>query len=81
MNRTYSLCVTYAGAYTFCYIGLDGSGTTSLRETPRTHEKAIQIEGGPDSLIPRGRLRPKGSASEQLVNSPGRQTKVLYCAH
>jgi formate dehydrogenase major subunit len=41
-------------------------------------ERVIQIEGDPDSPVSRGRLCPKGSASEQLVNSPGRQTKVLY---
>ena len=41
-------------------------------------EKVIQIEGDPDSPISRGRLCPKGSASEQLVNSPGRETKVRY---
>jgi len=40
--------------------------------------KVIQIEGDPDSPISRGRLCPKGSASEQLVNSPMRQTKVKY---
>ena len=39
---------------------------------------AIQIEGDPDSPVSRGRLCPKGSASEQLVNSPGRQTKIRY---
>ena len=38
----------------------------------------VQIEGDPDSPVSRGRLCPKGSASEQLVNSPGRQTAVLY---
>jgi formate dehydrogenase major subunit len=43
-------------------------------------EKVVQIEGDPDSPVSRGRLCPKGSASEQLVNSPGRQTKVLYRA-
>jgi formate dehydrogenase major subunit len=43
-------------------------------------ERVVQIEGDPDSPISRGRLCPKGSASEQLVNSPGRQTKVLYRA-
>jgi formate dehydrogenase major subunit len=43
-------------------------------------EKVIQIEGDPDSPISRGRLCPKGSASEQLVNSPGRQTEILYRA-
>ncbi len=41
-------------------------------------EKVIQIEGDPNSPISRGRLCPKGSASEQLVNSPGRQTTILY---
>ena len=43
-------------------------------------EKVVQIEGDPDSPISRGRLCPKGSASEQLVNSPGRQTELLYRA-
>lgn len=43
-------------------------------------DKVIGIEGDPDSPISRGRLCPKGSASEQLVNSPGRQYKVLYRA-
>jgi len=43
-------------------------------------EKVVQIEGDPDSPISRGRLCPKGSASEQLVNSPGRQLRVLYRA-
>ena len=41
-------------------------------------EKVVQIEGDPDSPISRGRLCPKGSASEQLVNSDRRKTKVLY---
>jgi formate dehydrogenase major subunit len=43
-------------------------------------ERVVQIEGDPDSPVSRGRLCPKGAASEQLVNSPGRQTKVLYRA-
>lgn len=43
-------------------------------------EKVIQIEGDPDSPISRGRLCPKGSASEQLVNSAARVTDVLYRA-
>src|SRR6202000_177144 len=43
-------------------------------------DKGVQIEGDPDSPVSRGRLCPKGAASEQLVNSPGRQTKVLYRA-
>lgn len=42
--------------------------------------KVIQIEGDPDSPISRGRLCPKGSASEQLVNASGRITEVLYRA-
>jgi formate dehydrogenase major subunit len=41
-------------------------------------ERVIQIEGDPDSPISRGRLCPKGSASEGLVNSPMRETKVKY---
>ncbi len=41
-------------------------------------ERVIHIEGDPDSPISRGRLCPKGSASEQLVNSPQRETKVKY---
>jgi formate dehydrogenase major subunit len=41
-------------------------------------ERVVQIEGDPDSPISRGRLCPKGSASEQLVNSARRQTAVLY---
>lgn len=41
-------------------------------------DKVTQIEGDPDSPISRGRLCPKGSASEQLVNNPGRQTTMLY---
>ena len=42
------------------------------------HDKVVQIEGDPDSPVSRGRLCPKGAASEQLVNSPGRQTVMLY---
>lgn len=40
--------------------------------------RVTQIEGDKDSPISRGRLCPKGSASEQLVNAPNRVTKVLY---
>jgi formate dehydrogenase major subunit len=43
-------------------------------------ERVIQIEGDPTSPISRGRLCPKGSASEQLVNSPSRLMKVKYRA-
>jgi formate dehydrogenase major subunit len=41
-------------------------------------ERVVQIEGDPDSPVSRGRLCPKGSASERLVNSPMRETHVLY---
>ena len=41
-------------------------------------EKVVQIEGDPDSPVSRGRLCPKGSASENLVNSPMRETRVKY---
>ncbi len=41
-------------------------------------EKVIQIEGDPASPISRGRLCPKGAASEKLVNSPMRETRVKY---
>jgi formate dehydrogenase major subunit len=41
-------------------------------------EKVVQIEGDPDSPISRGRLCPKGSASEGYVNSPAREYKVKY---
>jgi formate dehydrogenase major subunit len=41
-------------------------------------QKVVQIEGDPDSPISRGRLCPKGAASEKLVNGPMRETKVKY---
>src|SRR5438477_2008691 len=41
-------------------------------------ERVVQIEGDPDSPISRGRLCPKGAASEQLVNSPARELRVKY---
>jgi formate dehydrogenase major subunit len=41
-------------------------------------EHVVQIEGDPDSPISRGRLCPKGAASEALVNSPMRETRVKY---
>jgi len=40
--------------------------------------RVVQIEGDPDSPISRGRLRPKGAASEQLVNNPLRERRVKY---
>ena len=38
----------------------------------------VGIEGNPRSPINQGTLCPKGSASRQLVQQPGRLTKVLY---
>ncbi len=43
-------------------------------------ERVTAIEGDPDSPHSRGRLCPKGAASEQLVNGDSRQTKVRYRA-
>jgi formate dehydrogenase major subunit len=40
--------------------------------------EVVQIEGDPRSPISRGRLCPKGSASEQYVNGPLREYKVKY---
>jgi formate dehydrogenase major subunit len=40
--------------------------------------RVIQIEGDPDSPVSRGRLCPKGSASEAYVNSPLREMRVKY---
>ena len=41
-------------------------------------ERVVQIEGDPASPISRGRLCPKGAASEQYVNSPLREQKAKY---
>jgi len=41
-------------------------------------DHVTHIEGDPASPVSRGRLCPKGSASTQLVNSPGRVTTVRY---
>ena len=41
-------------------------------------EEIVQIEGDPDSPISRGRLCPKGAASEGYVNGPLREYKVKY---
>ena len=38
----------------------------------------IDIEGNPRSPISQGTLCPKGSASRQLVQQPGRLTKIKY---
>src|SRR3954465_14357332 len=42
--------------------------------------KVPRVGGAPASPISRGRLCPKGAASEALVNSPTRETKVRYRA-
>ena len=41
-------------------------------------ERVVQIEGDPESPVSRGRLCPKGAASEQYVNSPNREYRVKY---
>jgi len=38
----------------------------------------VDIEGNPRSPINQGTLCPKGQASRQLIQQPGRLTKVLY---
>jgi formate dehydrogenase major subunit len=40
--------------------------------------KLVDIEGNPRSPISQGTLCPKGAASRQLVQQPGRLTKVRY---
>ena len=42
------------------------------------HGELVDIEGNPRSPINQGTLCPKGSASRQLVQQPGRLTKVRY---
>ena len=41
-------------------------------------DEVVQIEGDPESPISRGRLCPKGAASQSLVNSPLREYEVKY---
>jgi formate dehydrogenase major subunit len=41
-------------------------------------ERVVQVEGDPDSPISRGRLCPKGAASEKLINGPMREYAVKY---
>ena len=38
----------------------------------------VDIEGNPNSPVNQGTLCPKGSASRQLVQQPGRLTKIKY---
>ena len=44
----------------------------------RGRSELVDIEGNPRSPINQGTLCPKGSASRQLVQQPGRLTKVKY---
>jgi formate dehydrogenase major subunit len=41
-------------------------------------DEIVQIEGDPDSPISRGRLCPKGAATQGLVQSPMREYRVKY---
>jgi formate dehydrogenase major subunit len=41
-------------------------------------DKVVQIEGDPGSVVSRGRLCPKGSATLQLTTGPSRRHQVLY---
>lgn len=41
-------------------------------------DSIVSIEGNPNSPISQGTLCPKGSASRQLIQQPGRLTKVQY---
>jgi formate dehydrogenase major subunit len=44
----------------------------------RGRRELVDIEGNPNSPINQGTLCPKGSASRQLIQQPGRLTKVKY---
>ena len=41
-------------------------------------QELVDIEGNPNSPINQGTLCPKGAASRQLIQQPGRLTKVKY---
>src|SRR5258708_35522735 len=41
-------------------------------------EAIIQIEGGPNSPISRGRLCPKGAATRSLADNPLREYRIKY---
>jgi formate dehydrogenase major subunit len=56
--------------YTRERIGDEGSA--------RGRSELVDIEGHPRSPISQGTLCPKGSASRQLIQQPGRLTKVKY---
>ena len=64
MNATESVCP-------YCAVGCGQVVYTCRGEL-------VDIEGNPRSPINQGTLCPKGSASRQLVQQPGRITTVLY---
>ena len=55
----------------YCAVGCGQRSSSRTRRSSRSRAT-------PTRPISRGRLCPKGSASEHLVNQPGRQTAVLY---
>ena len=64
LNATESVCP-------YCAVG--------CAQVVYAHEgRLVDIEGNPRSPINEGTLCPKGSASRQLVEQPGRLTKVRY---
>ena len=70
LSPSCSRCIVDAavGCAIVAYTRKNGTGKVEL----------LQIEGDPDSPISRGRLCPKGAASENLINSPIREYKVKY---
>jgi formate dehydrogenase major subunit len=66
----------------YCAVGCGQVVYTSERNRPGgdSFSELVDIEGNPRSPINQGTLCPKGSASRQLVQQPGRLTKVLYRA-
>ena len=61
----------------YCAVGC-GQLVYVKKDPVSKSDKVTQIEGDPASPISRGRLCPKGSASEQLVNNAAREMKVKY---
>src|SRR4051794_8527185 len=66
----------------YCAVGCGQVVYTRERNGPSgdSFSELVDIEGNPRSPINQGTLCPKGSASRQLVQQPGRLTKVLYRA-
>jgi len=61
----------------FCAVGCGQLVYVETDPVSRS-DKVTQIEGDPASPVSRGRLCPKGAASEQLVNSASREYRVKY---